>query len=111
MGRGDGEGEGVGFQLVALGGGVDTVIARRDGRIGRILLNRPKALNAIDLPMIRAVRAAVPVPVIASGGVSSLADIRAIASLRPLGVEGAIIGKALYSRAFTLERALAVVGT
>ena len=32
----------------------DTVIARCDGRIGRILLNRPKALNAIDLPMIRA---------------------------------------------------------
>jgi enoyl-CoA hydratase len=32
----------------------DTVIARRDGRIGRIRLNRPKALNAIDLPMIRA---------------------------------------------------------
>jgi enoyl-CoA hydratase/carnithine racemase len=32
----------------------DTVIARRDGRIGRILLNRPTALNAIDLPMIRA---------------------------------------------------------
>ena len=32
----------------------DTVIARRDGRIGRIILNRPKALNAIDLPMIRA---------------------------------------------------------
>jgi enoyl-CoA hydratase len=32
----------------------DTVVARRDGRVGRILLNRPKALNAIDLPMIRA---------------------------------------------------------
>jgi enoyl-CoA hydratase len=32
----------------------DTVIARREGRVGRILLNRPKALNAIDLPMIRA---------------------------------------------------------
>ena len=32
----------------------DTVIVRRDGRVGRILLNRPKALNAIDLPMIRA---------------------------------------------------------
>ena len=31
----------------------DTVIVRRDGRVGRILLNRPKALNAIDLPMIR----------------------------------------------------------
>ncbi len=32
----------------------ETVIARRDGRIGRILLNRPQALNALDLPMIRA---------------------------------------------------------
>src|ERR1700733_5312701 len=32
----------------------ETVIVRRDGRAGRILLNRPKALNAIDLPMIRA---------------------------------------------------------
>jgi enoyl-CoA hydratase/carnithine racemase len=32
----------------------ETVIARRDGRVGRIVLNRPKALNAIDLPMIRA---------------------------------------------------------
>ena len=32
----------------------ETVIARRDGRVGRILLNRPQALNAIDLPMIRA---------------------------------------------------------
>jgi enoyl-CoA hydratase len=32
----------------------ETVIARRDGRAGRILLNRPQALNAIDLPMIRA---------------------------------------------------------
>jgi enoyl-CoA hydratase len=32
----------------------DTVVTRRDGRIGRILLNRPTALNAIDLPMIRA---------------------------------------------------------
>src|SRR5258708_11151507 len=31
-----------------------TVIARRDGRVGRIVLNRPQALNAIDLPMIRA---------------------------------------------------------
>ena len=32
----------------------ETVISRRDGRAGRILLNRPQALNALDLPMIRA---------------------------------------------------------
>ena len=32
----------------------ETVIARREGRAGRLLLNRPQALNALDLPMIRA---------------------------------------------------------
>jgi phosphoribosylformimino-5-aminoimidazole carboxamide ribonucleotide (ProFAR) isomerase len=47
--------------------------------------------------------------VVASGGVSSLADLRAIASLVPLGVEGAIVGTALYEGAFTLEQALAEV--
>jgi len=36
-----------------------SVLARRDGRIGRIVLNRPAALNALDLPMIRAIRAAL----------------------------------------------------
>jgi phosphoribosylanthranilate isomerase len=47
--------------------------------------------------------------VIASGGVSSLADLRALAVLGPLGVEGAVVGKALYAGAFTLEEALAEV--
>jgi len=48
-------------------------------------------------------------PVVASGGVGSLADLHAIASLVPDGVEGAIIGKALYAGAFTLPEALAAV--
>jgi phosphoribosylanthranilate isomerase len=48
-------------------------------------------------------------PVVASGGVSSLADLRAIASLVPLGVEGAIVGTALYEGAFSLAEALAEV--
>ena len=48
-------------------------------------------------------------PVVASGGVSSVADLRAIAGLTPLGVEGAIVGKALYAGAFTLQEALAAV--
>jgi phosphoribosylanthranilate isomerase len=47
--------------------------------------------------------------VIASGGVASLDDLRAIAALAPLGVEGAIVGKALYAGAFTLEQALQAV--
>ncbi|MFC9974053.1 bifunctional 1-(5-phosphoribosyl)-5-((5-phosphoribosylamino)methylideneamino)imidazole-4-carboxamide isomerase/phosphoribosylanthranilate isomerase PriA [Spirillospora sp. NPDC127200] len=48
-------------------------------------------------------------PVVASGGVSSLDDLRALAELVPAGVEGAIVGKALYAGAFTLEEALAAV--
>ena len=39
-----------------------TVIARRDGRVGRIVLNRPQALNALDLPMIRACTRALAGP-------------------------------------------------
>jgi phosphoribosylanthranilate isomerase len=48
-------------------------------------------------------------PVVASGGVSSLDDLRTLASLVPQGVEGAIVGKALYAQAFTLQEALAAV--
>ncbi len=49
-------------------------------------------------------------PVVASGGVSSLADLQALRELVPDGVEGAIVGKALYAGAFTLEEALDVAG-
>lgn len=49
-------------------------------------------------------------PVVASGGVSSLADLAALRALVPSGVEGAIVGKALYAGAFTLEEALEVAG-
>ncbi|GAA1083664.1 hypothetical protein GCM10009663_28870 [Kitasatospora arboriphila] len=46
---------------------------------------------------------------VASGGVSSLDDLRAIATLTGEGVEGAIVGKALYEQKFTLEEALEAV--
>ncbi|WP_182169752.1 bifunctional 1-(5-phosphoribosyl)-5-((5-phosphoribosylamino)methylideneamino)imidazole-4-carboxamide isomerase/phosphoribosylanthranilate isomerase PriA [Flaviflexus equikiangi] len=49
-------------------------------------------------------------PVIASGGVSSLADIAALRALTGEGVEGAIVGKALYAGAFTLPQAIEVAG-
>ncbi len=66
-------------------------------------------LRGPNLDLLRQVCARTERPVIASGGVSSLADLAAIASLRLLGVEGAIIGKALYAGAFTLQQALAAV--
>ena len=67
-------------------------------------------LSGPNLELLRQVCEATNAPVVASGGVSSLADIEAIRSLTPLGVEGAIVGKALYNGNFTLPEALDVAG-
>ena len=67
-------------------------------------------LTGPNLALLREVCARTDRPVVASGGVSSLDDLRAIAGLTGLGVEGAIVGKALYAGAFTLPEALAAVG-
>src|SRR5699024_1462416 len=48
--------------------------------------------------------------VVASGGISSLDDLRALSGLVPVGVEGAIVGNAVYAQAFTMREALAVAG-
>jgi phosphoribosyl isomerase A len=66
-------------------------------------------LRGPNLDLLKSVCARTDAPVVASGGVSSLDDLRAIASLTEAGVEGAIVGKALYAGAFTLEAALAAV--
>jgi phosphoribosyl isomerase A len=68
-------------------------------------------LRGPNLDLLRDVCARTSRPVVASGGVSSLADLQAIAGLVPLGVEGAIVGKALYAGAFTLEEALKTVSS
>jgi phosphoribosylformimino-5-aminoimidazole carboxamide ribonucleotide (ProFAR) isomerase len=52
---------------------------------------------------------AVTIPVIASGGIGSLEDLRTLAPLENEGVEGVVIGTALYARAFTLLEARTVV--
>ena len=66
-------------------------------------------LRGPNLDLYRDVCSRTQAPVVASGGVSSLADLRALAGLTGAGVEGAIVGKALYAGAFTLEEALAAV--
>ncbi|MFC6086681.1 bifunctional 1-(5-phosphoribosyl)-5-((5-phosphoribosylamino)methylideneamino)imidazole-4-carboxamide isomerase/phosphoribosylanthranilate isomerase PriA [Sphaerisporangium aureirubrum] len=66
-------------------------------------------LRGPNIDLLRQVCARTDKPVIASGGVSSLDDLRALAGLVPEGVEGAIVGKALYAQAFTLPEALAAV--
>ncbi len=66
-------------------------------------------LQGPNLDLLRRVCDRTSAPVIASGGVSSLDDLRAIAGLTSAGVDGAIVGKALYAGAFTLPEALAAV--
>jgi phosphoribosylanthranilate isomerase len=63
-----------------------------------------------NVRLLRDVCARTDAAIVASGGVSSVDDLRSLAELVPDGVEGAIIGKALYVGAFTLSEALAAVG-
>jgi phosphoribosyl isomerase A len=72
-------------------------------------VHRDGTLTGPNLQLLLDVCDRTSAPVVASGGVSSLDDLRAIASLVPIGVEGAIVGKALYAGAFTLSEALAAV--
>lgn len=66
-------------------------------------------LTGPNVELLRKVCERTDAPVIASGGVSSLDDLRAIATLTGVGVEGAIVGKALYAGRFTLPQALSAV--
>ncbi|QAY74303.1 bifunctional 1-(5-phosphoribosyl)-5-((5-phosphoribosylamino)methylideneamino)imidazole-4-carboxamide isomerase/phosphoribosylanthranilate isomerase PriA [Agromyces protaetiae] len=67
-------------------------------------------LQGPNIDLLRKLTERTRRPVVASGGVSSLDDIAALRELVPLGVEGAIVGKALYAGAFTLPEALDVAG-
>jgi phosphoribosyl isomerase A len=95
------------------GGDLDETLARldRDGCRRFVVTDVTKdgTLAGPNLHLLRRVCARTDRPVIASGGVSSLDDLRALAALASLGVEGAIVGKALYAGAFTLEQALEAV--
>jgi 1-(5-phosphoribosyl)-5-[(5-phosphoribosylamino)methylideneamino] imidazole-4-carboxamide isomerase/N-(5'phosphoribosyl)anthranilate isomerase len=94
------------------GGDLWEVLERleRDGCARYVVTDVTKdgTLEGPNLDLLRAVCARTDRPVVASGGISSLADLEALSELVPLGVEGAIVGKALYAGAFTLVDALAV---
>jgi 1-(5-phosphoribosyl)-5-[(5-phosphoribosylamino)methylideneamino] imidazole-4-carboxamide isomerase/N-(5'phosphoribosyl)anthranilate isomerase len=93
------------------GGELFDVLARLDAdgcaRYVVTDVRRDGTLTGPNLDLLRRVTEATDRPVVASGGVSSLADLRAIAGVP--GVEAAIVGKALYAGAFTLPEALAAV--
>ncbi len=82
----------------------------RDGCSRYIVTDVAKdgTLTGPNLDLLKEVCAATKKPIVASGGVSTLDDLVAIKSLRDIGVEGAIVGKALYAGAFTLGEAIEV---
>jgi phosphoribosylanthranilate isomerase len=95
------------------GGDLWEVLERldRDGCSRYVVTDVSKdgTLQGPNVELLREVCARTDAPVIASGGVSSVDDLVALAALSRDGVEGSIIGKALYAGAFTLPEALAAV--
>ena len=96
------------------GGDLWEVLARLDdagcSRYVVTDVTKDGTLRGPNVELLREVCARTSAPVVASGGISSLDDIRALRALVAEGVEGAIVGKALYASAFTLAEALDVAG-
>jgi phosphoribosylanthranilate isomerase len=94
------------------GGDLYEVLARLDSEgCARYVVtdvNKDGMLQGPNLPLLRDVCAATDRPVVASGGITELADLEALGALVADGVEGAIIGTALYEGRFTLAEALAL---
>jgi 1-(5-phosphoribosyl)-5-[(5-phosphoribosylamino)methylideneamino] imidazole-4-carboxamide isomerase/N-(5'phosphoribosyl)anthranilate isomerase len=80
----------------------------RDGCARYVVTDVTKdgTLQGPNVQLLQEVCSVTKKPVVASGGISSLADIESLMALNDMGVEGAIVGKALYAGAFTLQEAL-----
>ena len=96
------------------GGDLYEVLARLDAEgCARYVVtdvNKDGMLQGPNLQLLRDVCSATDRPVVASGGITELADLEALSRLVGDGVEGAIIGTALYEGRFTLEDSLRLVG-
>jgi len=96
------------------GGDLWEVLARlEDAGCSRYVVTdvtKDGTLRGPNVDLLRDVCARTDAPVVASGGISSLDDLAALRELVPSGVEGTIVGKALYAGAFTLPQALDVAG-
>ena len=73
-------------------------------------IKRDGTLQGPNIEALRQAAEAVNIPVIASGGVSSVRDLLKLLSLEPQGVSGVIIGRALYTGDISLKEALRAVG-
>jgi 1-(5-phosphoribosyl)-5-[(5-phosphoribosylamino)methylideneamino] imidazole-4-carboxamide isomerase/N-(5'phosphoribosyl)anthranilate isomerase len=95
------------------GGDLFEVLARLDAQgCARYVVtdvNKDGMLQGPNVQLLREVCGRTDAPVVASGGISTLDDLRVLARLTDVGVEGAIIGTALYTGAFRLEDAISAV--
>jgi phosphoribosylformimino-5-aminoimidazole carboxamide ribotide isomerase len=73
-------------------------------------IHRDGTLQGPNLESLRELASRVTVPVIASGGISSVTDLLSLLALEPVGVTGAIVGRALYTGDISLKEALRAVG-
>lgn len=73
-------------------------------------INRDGTLSGPNLDALRELAGAITIPVIASGGVSSVTDLLSLLALEPQGVTGVIVGKALYTGDIALSEALRAIG-
>ena len=71
-------------------------------------ITRDGTLTGPNLELLKEVTSFTKTPIVASGGISSLSDVKALMQLTDQGVEAVIIGKALYTGAFTLAQVIAV---
>lgn len=73
-------------------------------------IHRDGTLQGPNLEALRELAAVVSIPVIASGGISSVTDLLSLLALEPLGVSGVIVGRALYTGDISLKEALQAIG-
>lgn len=96
------------------GGDLFEVLARlEDAGCARYVVTdvtKDGTLRGPNIELLKSVLAKTKKPVVASGGISSLDDIRDLRELVGIGLEGAILGKSLYAGKFTLEQALEIAG-
>lgn len=103
-----------GWEVTSEEGALEAAARLREWGVARLIytdVRRDGTLEGVNLEGIKAVAEAFGLKVIAAGGVSSIEDLRALKRLEPWGVEGVIIGRALYTGAVDLEEAIAVAAT
>ncbi|OLP16764.1 1-(5-phosphoribosyl)-5-[(5-phosphoribosylamino)methylideneamino]imidazole-4-carboxamide isomerase [Leptolyngbya sp. 'hensonii'] len=90
-------------------------LAQRMATLGAVAIiytdiHRDGTMQGPNIAALRELAASVPIPVIASGGISSVTDLLSLSALENLGVTGAIVGRALYTGDIILAEALRAVG-